>query len=239
MHDVLAYFELCELDAEGAYSPVPVKREGRSLLEPGVFSLAQGVQRRVRVKLVHPRSANISWKRVLDMTVGNVRESQDPASGGPGHPPVSLNFLPSEMRHVVRGEAASLSLEAGWDSSRHESLFLNRVTPSKQAREQCCFCDPTAYSMFNNSCLTVCCCTASLMLRLLCSVYGLPWPSPLSWLTATSQPRSAKTSACACFAIGSRTACSPGASPLLPPLLSAALSAAYSAVHGMAWRSRG
>jgi kinesin family protein 1 len=135
MHDVLAYFELCELDAEGAYSPVPVKREGRSLLEPAVFSLAQGVQRRVRVKLVHPRSANISWKRVLDMTIGNVRESQDPSSGGPGHPPVSLNFLPSEMRHVVQGEAASLSLEAGWDSSRHESLFLNRVTPSKQVCE--------------------------------------------------------------------------------------------------------
>eukprot|EP00045_Choanoeca_perplexa_P018382 m.289980 g.289980 ORF g.289980 m.289980 type:complete len:1632 (+) comp17802_c1_seq4:222-5117(+) len=132
MHDVLAYFELCELDAEGAYSPVPVKRDGRSLLEPGVFSLAQGVQRRVRVKLVHPRSANISWKRVLDMTVGSVRESRDPSSGGQGHPPVSLNFLPSEMRHVVQGESASLSLEAGWDSSRHESLFLNRVTPSKQ-----------------------------------------------------------------------------------------------------------
>eukprot|EP00730_Choanoeca_flexa_P007329 TRINITY_DN12314_c0_g1_i1.p1 TRINITY_DN12314_c0_g1~~TRINITY_DN12314_c0_g1_i1.p1 ORF type:complete len:1647 (+),score=500.84 TRINITY_DN12314_c0_g1_i1:66-5006(+) len=133
MHDVLAYFELCELDAEGAYSPVPVKREGRSLLEPGIFCLAQGVQRRVRVKLVHPRSANITWKRVLDMTIGAVRESRDPSAAAGGHPPVSLNFLPSEMRHVVQGEVASLSLEAGWDSSRHESLFLNRVTPAKQS----------------------------------------------------------------------------------------------------------
>lgn len=51
---------------------VPIKREGRQYQDSGIFSLAQGVQRRVRVRLVNKRSSTLAWKRVLDMTIGTL-----------------------------------------------------------------------------------------------------------------------------------------------------------------------
>ncbi|EDQ92700.1 uncharacterized protein MONBRDRAFT_13875 [Monosiga brevicollis MX1] len=131
MHDVLTYVEVCELDTDGIYSPVLLKREGRFLTDPGYFCLEQGKQRRVRVQLQYTRSASLNWQRILEMKISNVRCDQH-SRGDNNTYPVSLNILPSETKHTVQGDMASLTVEAGWDSSRHNSAFLNRKTPPKQ-----------------------------------------------------------------------------------------------------------
>lgn len=45
--------------------------------------------------------------------------------------PLYSPFFLLSLRRTPHHLRASLSLEAGWDSSRHENMFLNRITPSK------------------------------------------------------------------------------------------------------------
>ena len=127
-HDVLVWFEVCELVPSGEYAPVEVQ------MDKGVryFTLQQGVQRRVRVIISHESGADLEWERVLDLAIGNVRPTFQLARDIVATPSLPLVILPGLSTQTVGDDRTFLHLEANWDSSRHDSLFLNRVTPSAE-----------------------------------------------------------------------------------------------------------
>lgn len=126
-HNLLVWFEFCELVPSGKYSPVEVGREkGNSF-----FQLQQGVQRRVRVTISHESGADLEWERVLDLTIGNVRTNVAGSQGAPS-PALPLAILPSLSTQTTGDDRTLLQLEANWDSSRHASLFLDRITPGSE-----------------------------------------------------------------------------------------------------------
>eukprot|EP00043_Microstomoeca_roanoka_P017032 m.176491 g.176491 ORF g.176491 m.176491 type:complete len:1590 (+) comp16562_c0_seq2:385-5154(+) len=120
--DVLSWVEVCELDLEGAYTPVPVRSEGNERL----FCLAQGVHRRVRLTLSIRNSGSLAWESLLDLSIGAVRESKNALPEN--HPSVKLNVISATRSDHGR----TMCIEAGWDTSRHESVLLDRITPTKK-----------------------------------------------------------------------------------------------------------
>ena len=126
-HNLLVWFEFCELVPSGKYSAVEVGRErGNSF-----FQLQQGVQRRVRVTISHESGADLEWERVLDLTIGNVRTNVA-GNQSAATPALPLAILPSLSTQTTGDDRTLLQLEANWDSSRHDSLFLNRITPGSE-----------------------------------------------------------------------------------------------------------
>mmetsp|Transcript_5379 Transcript_5379/g.16302 ORF Transcript_5379/g.16302 Transcript_5379/m.16302 type:complete len:472 (+) Transcript_5379:1-1416(+) len=126
-HDVLSWYELCELAPSGEYAPVDVSDE------KGIraFQLQQGVQRKVRVTMSHESGEDLEWTRVIEMSIGGVRTTYDvPAAGG--SPPIQLAVSPSHTIANSGDDRVFLAFEASWDSAKHESIFLNRVTPSSE-----------------------------------------------------------------------------------------------------------
>lgn len=130
-HDVLAFVQICELGHSGEYEPVQVRAQ--SALDPGAFFLRQGLQRKFLLHLSHDSGRQFPWTRVSKMELGEVR-MLDPKGrihvskmGDPVQLKVPLKQQSMEFRNNGTSE---LSLWAWWDSSVHDSIFLNRATAS-------------------------------------------------------------------------------------------------------------
>ncbi|XP_035379958.1 kinesin-like protein KIF1A isoform X2 [Electrophorus electricus] len=136
-YDLMVFFEICELEANGDYIPAAVDHRGGMPCH-GTFLLHQGIQRRVTVTIVHESGGDIKWKEVRELVVGRIRNTPeadesiiDPnilslniLSAGYVRPsPDDRQFLDSDMPRTF------YRFEAAWDSSMHNSLLLNRVTP--------------------------------------------------------------------------------------------------------------
>ncbi|MCI4375514.1 hypothetical protein PGIGA_G00110420 [Pangasianodon gigas] len=136
-YDLMVLFEICELEANGDYIPAVVDHRGGMPCH-GTFLLHQGIQRRVTVTIVHETGGDINWKEVRELVVGRIRNTPeadetiiDPnilslniLSAGYIQPtPDDRQFLDSDMPRTF------YRFEAAWDSSMHNSLLLNRVTP--------------------------------------------------------------------------------------------------------------
>ncbi|XP_045337926.1 kinesin-like protein KIF1A isoform X18 [Leopardus geoffroyi] len=147
-YDVLVYFEICELEANGDYIPAVVDHRG-GMPCMGTFLLHQGIQRRITVTLLHETGSHIRWKEVRELVVGRIRNTPetdesliDPnilslniLSSGYIHPAQDdRQFLDSDMPSVSFGNDTRTfyQFEAAWDSSMHNSLLLNRVTPYRE-----------------------------------------------------------------------------------------------------------
>lgn len=127
-HDVLVSLELCELDDAGNYEPVQVIRSSSPGSQDGdVFQLRQGLQRKLVLKLRHDSGQQLAWTKVSKLRIGAIRRagSQDASTDDL----VSL-AVPSRQQHVEFSASgvAQLDCWAWWDSSIHDSIFLNRVT---------------------------------------------------------------------------------------------------------------
>ncbi|KAM5327339.1 kinesin-like protein KIF1A isoform 7-T7 [Glossophaga mutica] len=147
-YDLLVHFEICELEADGDYIPAVVDHRG-GMPCVGTFLLHQGIQRRIAVTLLHETGSHIRWKEVRELVVGRIRNTPetdesliDPnilslniLSSGYIHPAQDdRQFLDSDMPSVSLGSATRTfyQFEAAWDSSMHNSLLLNRVTPYRE-----------------------------------------------------------------------------------------------------------
>ncbi|XP_074172331.1 kinesin-like protein KIF1A isoform X8 [Rhinolophus sinicus] len=147
-YDLLVYFEICELEANGDYIPAVVDHRG-GMPCMGTFLLHQGIQRRITVTLLHETGSHIRWKEVRELVVGRIRNTPetdesliDPnilslniLSAGYVHPAQDdRQFLDSDMPSVSLGNDTRTfyQFEAAWDSSMHNSLLLNRVTPYRE-----------------------------------------------------------------------------------------------------------
>ncbi|CAM5165303.1 unnamed protein product [Natator depressus] len=139
-YDLMVFFEICELEANGDYIPAVVDHRGGMPCH-GTFLLHQGIQRRITVTLVHENSSLVRWKEVRELVVGRIRNTPEGDESLIDPNILSLNILSSGYIHPSQDDRQFLDsdmprtfyqFEAAWDSSMHNSLLLNRVTPYRE-----------------------------------------------------------------------------------------------------------
>uniref|UniRef100_A0A8C5L1I2 plus-end-directed kinesin ATPase n=1 Tax=Jaculus jaculus TaxID=51337 RepID=A0A8C5L1I2_JACJA len=138
-YDLLVYFEICELEANGDYIPAVVDHRG-GMPCMGTFLLHQGIQRRITVTLLHETGSHSRWKEVRELVVGRIRNTPETDESLIDPNILSLNILSSGYVHPAQDDRVSFGndtrtffqFEAAWDSSMHNSLLLNRVTPYRE-----------------------------------------------------------------------------------------------------------
>ncbi|XP_039212329.1 kinesin-like protein KIF1A isoform X24 [Crotalus tigris] len=138
-YDLMVFFEICELEANGDYIPAVVDHRGGMPCH-GTFLLHQGIQRRITVTLVHETGSLIRWKEVRELVVGRIRNTPEGDESLIDPNILSLNILSSGYIRPSQDDRISLGndtrtfyqFEAAWDSSMHNSLLLNRVTPYRE-----------------------------------------------------------------------------------------------------------
>ncbi|KAF7982304.1 hypothetical protein HWV62_28982 [Athelia sp. TMB] len=131
-HDVVAWLQVCELGPDGQYVPVPVISQGA--VDPGAFSLHQGLQRRIVLSLSSNSGQQLPWLEFTKMRLGNVR-LLDPKGRVHESTSKALVTLPLQKDQTLEFKpdgTGTLRAEALWDSSVHDSLLLNRVTAANQ-----------------------------------------------------------------------------------------------------------
>ncbi|KAF8164906.1 kinesin-like protein [Crassisporium funariophilum] len=132
VHDVVAWLQICELGPDGSYVPVPVISQGS--LDPGVFSLHQGLQRRILISLSSNSGQQLPWQEFTKVRIGNVRllDAKGRVHDSTSKASVTLPLLKEQVLEFKPDGSGALSGEALWDSSVHDSVLLNRVTASNQ-----------------------------------------------------------------------------------------------------------
>ncbi|XP_051561935.1 kinesin-like protein KIF1A isoform X10 [Myxocyprinus asiaticus] len=136
-YDLMVFFEICELEANGDYIPAVVDHRAGMPCH-GTFMLHQGIQRRVTVTIVHETGRDIEWKEVRELVVGRIRNTPEADETIIDPNILSLNILSAGYIRPAHDDRQFLDsdmprtfyhFEAAWDSSMHNSLLLNRVTP--------------------------------------------------------------------------------------------------------------
>ncbi|XP_060624070.2 kinesin-like protein KIF1A isoform X17 [Anolis sagrei] len=130
-YDLMVFFEICELEANGDYIPAVVDHRGGMPCH-GTFLLHQGIQRRITVTLVHETGSHIRWKEVRELVVGRIRNTPEGDESLIDPNILSLNILSSGYVCPSQDDRTFYQFEAAWDSSMHNSLLLNRVTPYRE-----------------------------------------------------------------------------------------------------------
>ncbi|XP_076244214.1 kinesin family member unc-104 isoform X8 [Calliopsis andreniformis] len=126
-YDVLVWFEICELAPNGEYVPSVVDHSD-DLPCRGLFLLHQGIQRRIRITIVHEPASELRWKDVRELVVGRIRNTPEPEEEDNDSSVLSLGLFPGEYLEVPGDDRTMFRFEAAWDSSLHNSALLNRVT---------------------------------------------------------------------------------------------------------------
>ncbi|KAL7281993.1 hypothetical protein ACG7TL_003460 [Trametes sanguinea] len=131
-HDVTAWLQVCELAPDGTYKPVPVVSTGYH--DPGSFQLHQGLQRRIVLTLSSHSGRQLPWTEITRIRLGNVRhlDAKGMLHESPSKALVTLPLLQEQKIEYKPDGTGSITAEALWDSSVHNSILLNRVTASGQ-----------------------------------------------------------------------------------------------------------
>uniref|UniRef100_W5KF38 plus-end-directed kinesin ATPase n=1 Tax=Astyanax mexicanus TaxID=7994 RepID=W5KF38_ASTMX len=127
-YDLMAFFEICELEANGDYIPAVVDHRGGMPCH-GTFLLHQGIQRRITVTIAHESGRDIEWKEVKELVIGRIRNTPEADETIIDPNILSLNILSAGSYRPSYDDRRFYRFEAAWDSSMHNSLLLNRVTP--------------------------------------------------------------------------------------------------------------
>ncbi|XP_069560124.1 kinesin-like protein KIF1A isoform X11 [Brachyistius frenatus] len=127
-YDLMVFFEICELEANGDYIPAVVDHRGGMPCH-GTFLLHQGLQRRITVTIVHESGGDMDWKEVRELVVGRLRNTPESDETIIDPNILSLNILSAGYVRPMHDDRTFYRFEAAWDSSMHNSLLLNRVTP--------------------------------------------------------------------------------------------------------------
>uniref|UniRef100_A0A8D3DZC0 plus-end-directed kinesin ATPase n=1 Tax=Scophthalmus maximus TaxID=52904 RepID=A0A8D3DZC0_SCOMX len=136
-YDLMVFFEICELEANGDYIPAVVDHRGGMPCH-GTFLLHQGLQRRITVTIVHESGGDMEWKEVRELVVGRLRSTPEADETIIDPNILSLNILSTGYVRPMQDDRQFLDsdmprtfyrFETAWDSSMHNSLLLNRVTP--------------------------------------------------------------------------------------------------------------
>ncbi|XP_034392788.1 kinesin-like protein KIF1B isoform X1 [Cyclopterus lumpus] len=127
-YDLLVWFEISELEPTGEYIPAVVDHSG-GLPCNGTYLLHQGIQRRITVTLIHEKGSELHWKDVRELVVGRIRSKAE-VDESAADAVLSLNIISAKnIKSSHNSNRTFYRFEAVWDSSLHNSLLLNRVTP--------------------------------------------------------------------------------------------------------------
>ncbi|OXB77235.1 UNVERIFIED_CONTAM: hypothetical protein H355_002227 [Colinus virginianus] len=127
-YDLLVWFEISELEPTGEYIPAIVDHTG-CLPCQGTFLLHQGIQRRITVTIIHEKGNELHWKDVRELVVGRIRNKAE-VDEAAVDAILSLNIISAKyLKSSHSSNRTFYRFEAVWDSSLHNSLLLNRVTP--------------------------------------------------------------------------------------------------------------
>ncbi|OZJ06440.1 hypothetical protein BZG36_00598 [Bifiguratus adelaidae] len=128
-HDILAWIQICEPTPDGEYKPVNVL-SNNTALDPGVFCLRQGLSRRIILTLSHNSGKQFPWSRVTRLSLGKVRlmDLKGRVIDSPAHDDVNITLLTNQKVTYNPDGTSRLQAQGAWDSSLHDSLFLNRIT---------------------------------------------------------------------------------------------------------------
>ncbi|KAM4571760.1 kinesin-like protein KIF1B isoform 15-T15 [Fundulus diaphanus] len=127
-YDLLVWFEISELEPTGEYIPAIVDHSA-GLPCHGTYLLHQGIQRRITVTLIHEKGSELHWKDVRELVVGRIRSKAE-VDDGAADAVLSLNIISAKnIKSSHNTNRTFYRFEAVWDSSLHNSLLLNRVTP--------------------------------------------------------------------------------------------------------------
>ncbi|XP_069097287.1 kinesin-like protein KIF1B isoform X5 [Pleurodeles waltl] len=127
-YDLLLWLEISELEPTGEYIPAVVDHTNGQPCQ-GTFLLHQGIQRRITVTIIHERGNELHWKDVRELVVGRVRNKPE-VDESAADAVLSLNIISAKYLKTSHSSNRTFyRFEAVWDSSLHNSLLLNRVTP--------------------------------------------------------------------------------------------------------------
>ncbi|XP_074162409.1 kinesin-like protein KIF1B isoform X9 [Sminthopsis crassicaudata] len=136
-YDLLVWFEISELEPTGEYIPAVVDHTA-GLPCQGTFMLHQGIQRRITVTIIHEKGSELHWKDVRELVVGRIRSKAE-VDEAAVDAILSLNIISAKYLKSSHNSSRLFldkdmprtfyRFEAVWDSSLHNSLLLNRVTP--------------------------------------------------------------------------------------------------------------
>ncbi|XP_017161255.1 kinesin-like protein KIF1B isoform X22 [Poecilia reticulata] len=127
-YDLLVWFEISELEPTGEYIPAIVDHSA-GLPCHGTYLLHQGIQRRITVTLIHEKGSELHWKDVRELVVGRIRNKAE-VDDSAADAVLSLNIISAKnIKSSHNTNRTFYRFEAVWDSSLHNSLLLNRVTP--------------------------------------------------------------------------------------------------------------
>uniref|UniRef100_A0A8D2LAU1 plus-end-directed kinesin ATPase n=1 Tax=Varanus komodoensis TaxID=61221 RepID=A0A8D2LAU1_VARKO len=127
-YDLLVWFEISELEPTGEYIPAVVDHTA-GLPCQGTFLLHQGIQRRITVTIIHEKGNELHWKDVRELVVGRIRNTAE-VDEAAVDAILSLNIISAKYLRISHSSNRTFyRFEAVWDSSLHNSLLLNRVTP--------------------------------------------------------------------------------------------------------------
>nr|KAF6505705.1 kinesin family member 1B [Rousettus aegyptiacus] len=127
-YDLLVWFEISELEPTGEYIPAVVDHTA-GLPCQGTFLLHQGIQRRITMTIIHEKGSELHWKDVRELVVGRIRNKAE-VDEAAVDAILSLNIISAKyLKSSHNSSRTFYRFEAVWDSSLHNSLLLNRVTP--------------------------------------------------------------------------------------------------------------
>lgn len=128
-HDVYTKIKILELSETGEYLPVEI--EQHSNLDPGMYQLHQGLQRRIMINLACSSSESLQWKEVKSLRVGSLQLVDQNSSilgrsDSSRHLPLKLVKEPAIVEDA--NGIKEFTLTGQWDSSLHGSSLLDRPT---------------------------------------------------------------------------------------------------------------
>ena len=128
-HDVFAKIKILELSETGEYLPVEIDQH--SNLDPGMYQLHQGLQRRIMINLTCSSSESLQWKEVKSLRAGSL-QLIDQHSSMLGQSDSSRQLPLKLVKEPAIVEDANgikeFTLTGQWDSSLHGSSLLDRPT---------------------------------------------------------------------------------------------------------------
>lgn len=128
-HDVIARIEVQEMAATGKYEAVECRKAND--LDPGVFILHLGVQRRLRVFFSHSSGKQLQFKQVSEVKVGSIREVDNQGklvSSSAGQRSSSMRVLTSKLS-AYRHESRPVDALTTFETSLSDADLMDRRTP--------------------------------------------------------------------------------------------------------------
>ncbi|RCI03923.1 kinesin-like protein Klp8, partial [Rhizopus stolonifer] len=127
-HDVVAWIEVRELSPSGEYTPVQLT--SKNPMDKGYFTIRQGLQRRFCFTLCHTSGHQFEWTKIRKASVGHVRllDNKGRILESPAQENIPIKLLTKQQVFYNSDGTSRLTAQGAWDSSQHESIFLNRLT---------------------------------------------------------------------------------------------------------------